>query len=77
MDDKDLNVKCCELAVLERETKVRDAKAALDHGYARLKATFEEEYGKLKSALERETIQLEREKAYLENAKDAAAKGFQ
>ena len=77
MNEKELNVKRCELDVRIQETKVRDAKIALDEGYKKLKAEFDKEYSLLKSAYEREIIYLEREKAYLENARAMLAKGFE
>lgn len=77
MNEKELNVKRCELDVRTQETKVRDAKIALDEGYKKLKAEFDKEYSLLKSAYEREIIYLEREKAYLENARAMLAKGFE
>ena len=77
MNDKELQVKRCECDVRTQETKVRDAKQALDRGYEKLRADFERDYAKLKSDYERECITLEREKLYLENAKEALAKGFE
>lgn len=77
MNERELLVKRYECEVRTQETKVRDAKQSLDRGHEKLKADFEREYGKLKSDFERECILLEREKAYLENAKETAEKGFE
>lgn len=77
MNEKELLLKRCECDVRTQETKVRDAKQALDRGYEKLKADFERDYAKLKSDYEREVIALDRENAYLENAKEAVAKGFE
>lgn len=76
MTEKQLSVKRCEFDVRTQETKVRDAKCALDEGYVKLKADFERDYSRLKSDYERECIALEREKAYLESARELLAKGF-
>jgi hypothetical protein len=77
MNDKELQVKRFECDVRTQETKVRDAKRALDLGYKKLCSEFERDYEKLKSDYEREVLFLQREMAYLENAKEAAAKGFE
>jgi len=76
MNDKELHVKRCECDVSIQMCRVRDAKIAMDDGYKRLKAELEREYSKLKSDYERECIMLERERAYLENAREAIDKGF-
>ena len=76
MNGKELRLKHCELDVRVQETKVRDAKIELDEGYNKLKADFEKEYSKLKNSYEREVLRLDREKAYVEFAKDELARGF-
>ena len=77
MNEKELQVRRCECDVRIQETKVRDAKIAMERGYEKLKAEFDRDYEKLKSDYERECITLEREKAWLLNAKELLAKGFE
>lgn len=77
MTEKELNVKRSELDVRTQETRLRDAKVALDEGYKKLKADFDSAYAKLKSDYERECINLEREKLYLKQAQEVVAQGFE
>lgn len=76
MTDKENRVKQCELNLRMSEIKFREAKSALDHGYAKAKAELEKEYDKLKLDLEKAEVEMERDKAYLETANADLARGF-
>lgn len=76
MTDKENRVKQYECAVRAAEIKVRETKNALEHGYAQAKAEMEQKYEKLKCDVERASIELAREKAWLENAKADLARGY-
>ncbi len=76
MTEKEQRVRRCELAVRSQESKVREARCNLEHGYAKLRADMEREYAKLKFELEREGIRLEQEKSYLELARAELGRGY-
>ena len=76
MNEKELKLRHYELDVRVQETKVRDAKIQLDEGYKKLMADFEREYALLKNNYERELLRLERERAYVELAKEELSRGF-
>lgn len=77
MTEKELLVQRYQHDVRLQETRVRDAKIAMEEGYKKLMADFEREYERLKSEYERECITLEKEKLYLKHAQDAMEKGFE
>lgn len=76
MTDKENRVKQCECMVRAAELKVREAKNALEHGYAQAKAEMEQKYEKLKCEAERAMVELTREQAWLETAKAELARGY-
>lgn len=76
MTEKERQVAVSRAEVKIQETRVRDARTALDQGYLKLKAEFDEAYAILKSDLEREQLKLDKEKAYLEEAEAELARGF-
>lgn len=66
MTELDLRVELRATDVREQESKVREARSALEYAYC-----------KIKEELHRECIRLDREKANLEFAKQEAERGFQ
>lgn len=72
MTQRENRVRQCELDVRVSESKVAEAKSAMDNGYKRLKAEFDAAYDKLKQEYQRASIHLEQEMAHLETAKSAA-----
>lgn len=77
MTEKEKDVKCAEISVREQESRVKEARCALEQGYKKLQAVMETEYDKLKRELEREELRLEREKTKFELAQAELARGFE
>lgn len=76
LTEKEHRVKCAEIDVRTQESKVREAKTALDLGYKKLQVEMENEYEKLKRELEREEFRLELDKSRLELAQADLQRGF-
>jgi len=76
MTERELKFVRCKWDVKEQESRVKEAKAALDQGYKKLQAEMEQEYSKLKCEYERELIKLEKEKAYLKAAEEDMEAGY-
>jgi hypothetical protein len=77
VNDKELTVRRAEIEVRLQEIRVAEAKRAWEEGYKKLRADMEIEHTKLKAAYEREVLNLEKEKAYLENARETLDRGFE
>ena len=84
MNEKQMRVARCKADVKDAESKLREAKMNLDHGYLKslatleqAKATHEQEYARLKEEVVRAEIQLGREKDYLTNAEADLERGFE
>ncbi len=75
--EKEHRVKCAEIDVKEQESRVREARCAMEQGYKKLQAEMEKEYDKLKREFEREELRLEREKSRLELAQADLQRGFE
>jgi hypothetical protein len=77
MTEKEQRAREAEIDVRLQESKVKQARAALEHGYKKLQAEMEKEYDELKRELEREELRLERERTKLELAQAELARGFE
>lgn len=77
MNEKELAAHVAQCNLRGQENKVREAKSEMDRGYEKLRAEFERAYAKLKSDYEWSMIELDRYRAYAENAKELAEKGFE
>jgi len=69
-------VESARINLKKQEVKVREAKLALVHGYAKAKAEFEREYARLKAVVETETIEMERDQAWLALKEADLERGF-
>lgn len=74
--ERENRVKRCKIDIKTQESKVREARSNLEHGFTKAKAVFEQEYAKLKFDLDREEYRLEMERAYLESAENDLLKPF-
>lgn len=84
MNEKELKVALCKNDVEAAESRLREAKANLTHGYEKslatleqAKRTHEQEYARLKEEVLRAETTVRKEKSYLENAEADLAQGFE
>ncbi len=83
MNDKEIKVSRCKADVQDAESRLREARMNLEHGFQKslaelnkAKAVHEQEYSKLKEEVTRAEARLGLEKDYLTHAEAALTRGF-
>lgn len=83
MTEKQVRVARCKADLKDAESRLRESRANLEHGYRKslatleqAKAQHEQEYARLKEEVARAESSVNRERAYLANAEADLARGF-
>ena len=77
MNEKQATYESRMISLKVQETKLADANTRLAEGFKQAKSEFDEKMALLRRDVEREALELERCKVWVEEAKATAEKGFQ
>ena len=77
MNEKQATLESRKISLKVQETKLADANTKLAEGFKKGRAEFDEKMALLRRDVEREQLELERCRVWVEEAKATAEKGFE